>query len=526
MCCCPQSDLNASEIIASTTLLDQIADQDDVWIRNVRRYGYFQVDRVERAAGRARPAAGGAVCAHRRRQRAGCAGEGHHVGTAFRDRASRIDEMGLLPGHWERLADALPNATLVPAFQLLRRVRAVKTQEEIARLGRVARITEDSIDAALNIASEGVTESELARPFHSCTVMNDAFPVIGCIGFGTRAAMPNVQPSATPLKRGDVIRFDVGGRYKHYRADIARIAVLGEADRKTSEYCHALHVGVLKALEMIRPGVRASDVFATAVEAVRREGISHYNRSHVGHGIGLDGYDLPDLTAASQDIIEEGMVMCVETPYYELGWTGLQVEDMVVVRRDGVENLMSSERRLEDRAMTVTLDTAARIAARGSGASNRRRRTRRGPRRALEPGDARPRPRLSAGQSRHRARTLRFRFPALLPAQSKALPGHRRHGPRQSRAVASQRRAATSEPICRATASIATASWSRRSPTSRSTGTPTPSPSCSAAAIRWMRCCSTPASRNATSKARTAASPSTSRISNAGRPGSSMGRSS
>ncbi len=187
-----------------------------------------------------------------------------------------------------------------------------------------------------------MTESELARPFHSCTVMNDAFPVIGCIGFGTRAAMPNVQPSATALKRGDVIRFDVGGRYKHYRADVARIAVLGEADRKTSSYCHALHVGVLKALEMIRPGVRASDVFATAVEAVRREGISHYNRSHVGHGIGLDGYDLPDLTATSQDIIEEGMVMCVETPYYELGWTGLQVEDMVVVRRDGVENLMSS----------------------------------------------------------------------------------------------------------------------------------------------------------------------------------------
>ena len=78
------------------------------------------------------------------------------------------------------------------------------------------------------------------------------------------------------------------------------------------------------------------------MDAVRREGIPHYNRSHVGHGIGLDGYDLPDLTAASQDIIEEGMVMCVETPYYELGWTGLQVEDMVVVRRDGIESLMSS----------------------------------------------------------------------------------------------------------------------------------------------------------------------------------------
>ena len=83
-------------------------------------------------------------------------------------------------------------------------------------------------------------------------------------------------------------------------------------------------------------------MFETAVEAVRREGIPHYRRSHVGHGIGLDGYDLPDLTASSRDVLEEGMVLCVETPYYELGWTGLQVEDMVVVRAGGIETLMTT----------------------------------------------------------------------------------------------------------------------------------------------------------------------------------------
>jgi Xaa-Pro aminopeptidase len=59
----------------------------------------------------------------------------------------------------------------------------------------------------------------------------------------------------------------------------------------------------------------------------------------VGHGIGLDGYDMPDLTPANDQIIEEGMVMCVETPYYEMGWCGLQVENTVVVRKDGVELL-------------------------------------------------------------------------------------------------------------------------------------------------------------------------------------------
>jgi Xaa-Pro aminopeptidase len=35
------------------------------------------------------------------------------------------------------------------------------------------------------------------------------------------------------------------------------------------------------------------------------------------------------------------MVMCIETPYYELGFAGLQVEDMVRVTKDGAESLMS-----------------------------------------------------------------------------------------------------------------------------------------------------------------------------------------
>ena len=56
----------------------------------------------------------------------------------------------------------------------------------------------------------------------------------------------------------------------------------------------------------------------------------------------IDGYDLPDLTGTSPDVFEEGMVVCVETPYYELGFAGLQVEDMAVVRRDGLESLMRS----------------------------------------------------------------------------------------------------------------------------------------------------------------------------------------
>jgi Xaa-Pro dipeptidase len=334
----PVRNLDASRVIAPSSLLDQFVDQEDVWITNVTRYGFFHVDKADLplTAPDARllelfdqPDEKEAVGALVKALKA----EGLDKSTLA------IDELGLMPGHWERLQQELPNAKLVPAMKLLREIRAVKTPQEIERLRRIATITEESVDAALKLARPGITELEMARTFHATTVQADATPVLGCLGFGTRSAMPNVYPSETKLKQGDVIRFDAGGRYRNYRADLARIAILGEPDDKTKAYHKALHNGVIAAFEAIRPGVRASEVYEAAMNATRKSGIPHYSRSHVGHGIGLDGYDMPDLIPGNDQIIEEGMVMCVETPYYEFGWCGLQVENTVVVRRTGIELL-------------------------------------------------------------------------------------------------------------------------------------------------------------------------------------------
>lgn len=338
----PASGSGSPEIITSTATLDLVADQEP-WIETVRRYGDFQVDRDAGAA------SDPVSC--RQLQLHNLPDHGDAINalvTALQEAGLArgrigIDEIGLLPGHLDQLQDRLPDAVLVPAAALFRDVRAVKTAEEILRLGRVAQITERSIEAALVIACEGATELELARAFHARTVEEDAFPVLGCIGFGERSALMNVQPTERRLHRGDVIRFDVGGRYRHYRADIARIATLGEPPAEVRRYHKALLAGVRHACEIIRPGVRAADIFETVVATVRREGIAHYRRNHIGHGIGLDGYDAPNLSPGSEEVIEEGMVLCVETPYYELGRWGLQVEDMLVVRRDGVERLVATD---------------------------------------------------------------------------------------------------------------------------------------------------------------------------------------
>jgi Xaa-Pro dipeptidase len=341
----PADNVGAPCVIASSQVIDLIADQD-VWVRDIRRYGLFVVDHTPNVEldscdrqidGMLQaPDQGDAIAALvKSLKEYGL--EGKKVG---------VDELGILPGLWDKLLAAMPTTTFVRCENVFRHARAIKTPDEVARLRKSAQIAEQSIVAAMAVARPGATEMDLARAFHNCTINEGGMPVLGCIGFGLRSAMANVQPSERKLQNGEIIRFDVGGRYRHYRADIARNGFLGEPSAKVKKFHRAIRVGLEVCHELIKPGMRTAEVFDKAVAAVQREGIPHYQRHHVGHGIGLDGYDAPDIAPSSKEVFEEGMVICAETPYYEMGFGGLQVEDTMVVTRDGVDSFMKTSAEL------------------------------------------------------------------------------------------------------------------------------------------------------------------------------------
>jgi Xaa-Pro aminopeptidase len=327
-------------LVINSGILDLVPDQRP-WVTEIRRYGYFQIDTDATAklddAERLQQQLFGAK-AYKDSVEALVAA----IKEKGLERATLgIDELGITPQCFDQLRAAVPNAKFVRCFSLFERVRSVKTSGEIEILRQAARATERAIEAALAIAAEGITEREMLREFSACLARHDTTPVVGCIGFGNRSAMINVQPSDRKLKRGELIRFDVGGRYRHYRSDMSRGAHLGEPPTKISKYYGAVEKGVLRGYDIIKPGLKVSDLFKEIVATVQREGIPHFKRSHVGHGIGVDGYDPPNIAENSSEVLEENMVICVETPYYELGFAGLQVEDMVRVTKDGAESLMT-----------------------------------------------------------------------------------------------------------------------------------------------------------------------------------------
>jgi Xaa-Pro aminopeptidase len=199
----------------------------------------------------------------------------------------------------------------------------------------------------LERALPGAAHRDLVAAYRESAVRSEAIPTHVNIRFGPDSGLPFLRPSGVTLKDGELISWDVGLVLDQYHADTARCASIGApADERGARYYAALVAGQQAAIAAIEPGVAAATLHERAIETVRAEGIPHYERIHSGHGIGLATYDDPLLAPGSDAAIEPGMVLCVETPYYELGLGSPIVEDTVLVTGDGVEYLTHHPRDL------------------------------------------------------------------------------------------------------------------------------------------------------------------------------------
>jgi Xaa-Pro aminopeptidase len=227
-------------------------------------------------------------------------------------------------------------------------LRMVKTKVELDRLKAAAKVTETAIEAVASACEEGVAQETLTRTFCSSLAGSGAQLRLVHISMSRSGSFGNANVPGDRLSAGDVVKLDVGAVVGGYASDMSRCFSLGTPSEKARDYYAALVAGQEAAFQSLRPGIRACEVFDHADDAVRANGIPHYERTNVGHGIGVDGdgYDPPLLGPTDETMLEAGMVLCVETPYYEIGFGGLQVEDMVLVTNDGFEPLTRSTRQM------------------------------------------------------------------------------------------------------------------------------------------------------------------------------------
>lgn len=246
-----------------------------------------------------------------------------------------LDGDGLTHAAWLKTAEAFPGATVLDATLQFKTLRLHKTSSDLALLERSGQITELGLLLACRQFRDGQTEDDIRIVIENYMVAQGARPSFTVVASGPNGAYVDTRTTNRRIGPNDSVRFDVGCIYEGCHSDIARTAYTGEPSAKLLTYYAAIHRGLFAMVDMARPGARAADLFATGVQATRDAGIPHYDRNHCGHGIGREVYELPPITSFSTYTLEEGMVMCLETPYYELGWTGIQVEDTLVVTADG-----------------------------------------------------------------------------------------------------------------------------------------------------------------------------------------------
>ena len=325
------------------------------WIKDIRTYGSFYTYGDPNPAG----LQGIVRTIHEMRQSAPRGATAFGVLTsALADKglaSGRIglDEMNITVPAWEKLKVALPHAELVPAFAIFREVRMVKTPAEVALIRQAFRVTEQALRDAISVIKEGASEFEVYQTFRESVAGQGGTFGFWTSGAGPHSAIPGITPSPElKLKKGDLYRLDCGSIWEHAWSDTGRTAVIGEPSPRQKQIYAALLHGVENALRITRPGQKASELFKAVVSTVREEAVPEYERHHTGHSIGLEFYE-PPLVAPPSDsnvflagvgdiVLEAGMVLNLEAPYYDMGFGGLQIEKTVLITPTGWEPITAN----------------------------------------------------------------------------------------------------------------------------------------------------------------------------------------
>lgn len=185
------------------------------------------------------------------------------------------------------------------------------------------------------------------------------FPASVCVS--ANDAVVHGIPTDEPFQKGDIVGFDFGVNYRGMITDAARTFIVGEAPRSKREQqlVNVTKRSLDAGIDIVKPGAKTGDI-AAAVQAILDEGTFGIVRELVGHGVGHDLHEPPEIpnygVAGTGAALKEGMTIAIE-PMATLGgwkvymdqdkWTirtmdhslSAHFEDTILVTSDGAEIL-------------------------------------------------------------------------------------------------------------------------------------------------------------------------------------------
>jgi Xaa-Pro dipeptidase len=249
----------------------------------------------------------------------------------------------LLPvKYYRRLTSILEQNDFIPADDIINRMRLIKTPEEVELMKAAGSLADASIRAAVNRLREGdVSEVELAA------VGEYAIRKVGgCIGSatvlasGTNTMKPTWRPNLKKVLPGEVVLLDFNPSLSGYCADTA-ITVIHETpsslQAKVLEISRTIHQRVI---ELVKPGDPASRIYEFFLQETTKYGYADEFKRFargaraVGHSVGLDVVEWPDLDKDSSFILEPGMVFGIKFDLHGFDFGGIRQEVEMLVEEN------------------------------------------------------------------------------------------------------------------------------------------------------------------------------------------------
>lgn len=235
---------------------------------------------------------------------------------------------GILPAALFRNGEACTS-------ELMRR----KSQEELEYMRIAGRIADEAFEQVAPTIQAGMTERHLATLLSDAMAKLGGHPDFAIVATGKGAAEPHHISDDTLLRRGDVVIMDFGCSYEGYKSDITRVVAIGEANEKARQVYDIVYRAHMAGRAKIQPGIPAEEVDAAARKVIEDAGYGPYFFHRLGHGIGIQIHEAPNIVAGNTDPLEPGNCFSIEPGIYIEGELGVRIENIVACTAGGHESM-------------------------------------------------------------------------------------------------------------------------------------------------------------------------------------------
>ncbi len=245
-----------------------------------------------------------------------------------------------------QIKDLFKGIEITPLGKQLRYLRSTKGDDELVLLRKAAAIAEEALARILAGGLVGRREADVSLDLEfemrRLGASAPSFEII--VASGPRSAMPHGVASKKVIHAGEPVVIDFGAVYEGYCSDQTITVFTGNPTDEFAEAYRHVRAAQKRAIEGLSAGAKASKVDKLARGYLESKGFGRFFGHGLGHGVGMEVHETPTLSARSDDVLEDTMVVTVEPGVYLPGKFGIRLEDTLVITDNSCQRITNIDK--------------------------------------------------------------------------------------------------------------------------------------------------------------------------------------